>query len=158
MNKTLLEYFDHPVSHQVFLLHLPFLYFLSDGETWAEEQLIIKQQTLEVGIRLHKGDECEQNKHEGVFEYGQNFGNMGNFIQQPQILTEEKSQMCNICGKLFRRSSYLIQHEKIHMQEKPYECRECGKAFGHSSNLIHHPQKSHSTQKGAQQIKELPSL
>lgn len=70
LNRILLEYFDHPLSHQVFLLHLPFLYFLSDGETWAEDQLIIKEQTLEVGIRLHEGDECEQNKHEGVFEYG----------------------------------------------------------------------------------------
>lgn len=29
--------------------------------------------------------------------------------------------MCNICGKLFKQSSYLIQHEKIHTQEKPYE-------------------------------------
>lgn len=49
-----------------------------------------------------------------------------------------KSPVCNICGKLFRRNSYLAQHEKIHRQEKPYECHECGKAFGHSSNLFQH--------------------
>lgn len=31
-----------------------------DGENWIEDQLIIKQKTLEVGIRLHEGYECEQ--------------------------------------------------------------------------------------------------
>ena len=142
-----LEYFNHPVSHREFLLlHIPFLYFLSDGETWTEDQLIIKQKTLEVGTRPHEGDGCEQNKHEGPYEYGRNFSNMSDFIQQSYVLIEEKSQMCNVCGKLFRRNAYLPQHKKIHMQEKPYKCHECGKAFGHSSNLSQH-QRIHTEEK-----------
>ncbi|MXQ94097.1 hypothetical protein E5288_WYG008517 [Bos mutus] len=59
------------------------LFSVRDGETWTEDQLIIKQKTLEVGTRPHEGDECEQNKHEGPYEYGQNFKHGTREAQNP---------------------------------------------------------------------------
>nr|XP_021535715.1 zinc finger protein 383-like [Neomonachus schauinslandi] len=121
------------------------VYSKTDGETWTEDQLIIKQKTLEVGLRLHEGDECEQNKR-GSVNMDKAFITAQTLSNSHKFLIEEKSQMCNICGKLLRWDSYLIQHERIYTQEKPYECHECGKAFGHSSNLIQH-QRIHTEEK-----------
>ncbi|XP_006893115.1 PREDICTED: zinc finger protein 445 [Elephantulus edwardii] len=60
----------------------------------------------------------------------------------PKDSSEEKSFLCQQCGKHFTRKKTLHDHQRIHTGEKPYQCGECGKAFTHRSASIVH-QKRH---------------
>ncbi|XP_021561838.1 zinc finger protein 678-like [Carlito syrichta] len=89
-------------------------------------------------------------------EYGKMFKQSPKCSEQQEISGENVQ---NICGKVFRKSSYLnrheriqsgerafksekyshlIQHQRDHSGEKPYKCEECGKAFHTCSDLTQH--------------------
>lgn len=52
----------------------------------------------------------------------------------------DKTHICNICNKRFKRYEHLKRHERSHTSEKPFQCsiRECGRWFSRSDNLRAH--------------------
>ncbi|XP_047506041.1 zinc finger protein 678-like [Pieris napi] len=50
----------------------------------------------------------------------------------------EKKYICDICGKSFRKNSFLTIHKRIHNGEVPFKCNECDKVFSNKTNLQMH--------------------
>ncbi|XP_076027314.1 uncharacterized protein LOC143016730 isoform X2 [Genypterus blacodes] len=75
----------------------------------------------------------------------------GTDIQQPPRRTKEKTFGCQVCGKVFKRSSTLNTHLLIHSDTRPYPCPYCGKRFHQKSDMkkhtfIHTGEKPHVCQ------------
>ncbi|KAF5304354.1 hypothetical protein FQA39_LY09733 [Lamprigera yunnana] len=64
-------------------------------------------------------------------------------LDQQLIETNEKTNLCSVCGKTFRHSYPLKEHLVTHSSERPFECTVCKKTFAKSYNLRLH-QKTHS--------------
>lgn len=65
-----------------------------------------------------------------------------------QLDKDEKTHVCDICGKRFSRKFNLNTHIKcVHSDEKDYVCSFCKRAFNHSSNLRKHIKTVHGTEK-----------
>lgn len=50
-------------------------------------------------------------------------------LEMHLLVHEEKSFMCNICGKLFNNRGNFQGHMNVHDTERKYECEVCKKAF-----------------------------
>ena len=51
-----------------------------------------------------------------------------------------KTNECDICGKVLSSSTNLIRHKMYHSTERPYVCEVCNKGFKDVSNLKKHTQ------------------
>uniref|UniRef100_A0A1I8B8R0 C2H2-type domain-containing protein n=1 Tax=Meloidogyne hapla TaxID=6305 RepID=A0A1I8B8R0_MELHA len=58
-----------------------------------------------------------------------------NFISSNK---NNKSYVCNICGRQYCRKSTLKAHMKNHVGERPFICPICGKHFSQAANLTAH--------------------
>lgn len=58
----------------------------------------------------------------------------------------KKEHKCDICNKIFSRSSHLKRHKFTHSEEKPFVCKECNKGFTRADHLRLH-KFNHSTVK-----------
>ena len=63
--------------------------------------------------------------------------------QEPTNTVMIKNQhQCDVCKKIFTKSSSLLQHQRTHSGEKPYECgsTDCDKTFSRRDILKLHQQ------------------
>ncbi|CAH1118585.1 unnamed protein product [Phaedon cochleariae] len=58
----------------------------------------------------------------------------------------QKSHVCEVCSRAFKRREHLYQHVKLHTGFRPYICEHCNKAFMRKEHLIRHS-TLHSGQK-----------
>ncbi|XP_051984995.1 zinc finger E-box-binding homeobox 1-like isoform X2 [Xyrauchen texanus] len=52
--------------------------------------------------------------------------------------TGKRPHACFICKKAFKHKHHLIEHTRLHSGEKPYQCDKCGKRFSHSGSYSQH--------------------
>ncbi|TRY91010.1 hypothetical protein DNTS_023027 [Danionella cerebrum] len=52
--------------------------------------------------------------------------------------TGRRPHECPICNKAFKHKHHLIEHSRLHSGEKPYQCDKCGKRFSHSGSYSQH--------------------
>ncbi|XP_036842782.1 zinc finger E-box-binding homeobox 1 [Oncorhynchus mykiss] len=52
--------------------------------------------------------------------------------------TGKRPHECGICDKAFKHKHHLIEHTRLHSGEKPYRCDKCGKCFSHSGSYSQH--------------------
>uniref|UniRef100_A0AAY4A6M0 Zinc finger E-box-binding homeobox 1 n=1 Tax=Denticeps clupeoides TaxID=299321 RepID=A0AAY4A6M0_9TELE len=52
--------------------------------------------------------------------------------------TGKRPHECGICNKAFKHKHHLIEHTRLHSGEKPYQCDKCGKRFSHSGSYSQH--------------------
>uniref|UniRef100_A0A3P8Y494 Zinc finger E-box-binding homeobox 1 n=1 Tax=Esox lucius TaxID=8010 RepID=A0A3P8Y494_ESOLU len=52
--------------------------------------------------------------------------------------TGKRPHECGICNKAFKHKHHLIEHTRLHSGEKPYRCDKCGKRFSHSGSYSQH--------------------
>nr|XP_057916039.1 zinc finger E-box-binding homeobox 1b isoform X2 [Doryrhamphus excisus] len=52
--------------------------------------------------------------------------------------TGKRPHECSICTKAFKHKHHLIEHMRLHSGEKPYQCDKCGKRFSHSGSYSQH--------------------
>ncbi|XP_035018484.1 zinc finger protein 27 isoform X2 [Hippoglossus stenolepis] len=50
----------------------------------------------------------------------------------------ERSFVCGICGKSFKKQIHVRNHIRTHTGEKPFQCSDCGKTFSSLANLMRH--------------------
>ncbi|KPP58260.1 zinc finger E-box-binding homeobox 1-like, partial [Scleropages formosus] len=60
--------------------------------------------------------------------------------------TENGMYSCDLCDKIFQKSSSLLRHKYEHTGKRPHECGICTKAFKHKHHLIEHS-RLHSGEK-----------
>ncbi|KAI1901363.1 hypothetical protein AGOR_G00033600 [Albula goreensis] len=71
--------------------------------------------------------------------------------------TGKRPHECGICSKAFKHKHHLIEHMRLHSGEKPYQCDKCGKRFSHSGSYSQHMNHRYSyCKKEAQERQEGP--
>lgn len=51
---------------------------------------------------------------------------------------EEKTHMCDLCGKRYKQKWALTVHKSSHLRGKTFECITCFKSFNYSKDLRRH--------------------
>ena len=67
----------------------------------------------------------------------QTFDNMQALEQHTRRHEEDKTCVCNVCGKSFKMAHYLIVHKQQH-REKRFHCDLCQKTFTYKCNMQKH--------------------
>ncbi|KAG7487471.1 hypothetical protein MATL_G00023900 [Megalops atlanticus] len=69
--------------------------------------------------------------------------------------TGKRPHECGICSKAFKHKHHLIEHMRLHSGEKPYQCDKCGRRFSHSGSYSQHMNHRYSyCKKEAQERQE----
>ncbi|PNS14175.1 hypothetical protein CAC42_6688 [Sphaceloma murrayae] len=58
--------------------------------------------------------------------------------------SQERSHVCKICSRAFKRSEHRIRHERIHTQERPYSCRFCSRGYARKDLVVRHERTLHA--------------
>lgn len=67
-------------------------------------------------------------------------------VQNSSSNSQQKSHVCEVCSRGFKRREHLYQHMKLHTGFRPYVCEHCNKAFMRKEHVIRHS-TLHSGQK-----------
>ncbi|XP_066573883.1 zinc finger E-box-binding homeobox 1b isoform X2 [Amia ocellicauda] len=70
--------------------------------------------------------------------------------------TGKRPHECGICNKAFKHKHHLIEHMRLHSGEKPYQCDKCGKRFSHSGSYSQHMNHRYSYCKREAEEREGP--
>ncbi|XP_050403845.1 zinc finger protein 879 [Patella vulgata] len=64
-------------------------------------------------------------------------------------IPEDKSHVCDVCGKIFVKPGQLVVHQRLHTGEKPLECSFCQLFFRTTRSLLKHKETySHCARAG----------
>ncbi|XP_074544536.1 zinc finger E-box-binding homeobox 1 isoform X2 [Halichoeres trimaculatus] len=66
------------------------------------------------------------------------FHKTSSLIRHKYEHTGKRPHECPICKKAFKHKHHLIEHTRLHSGEKPYQCDKCGKRFSHSGSYSQH--------------------
>lgn len=81
------------------------------------------------------------NHYQHHYNQGKSYISYKDSNSLPLIVSSlDKTHICDICNKRFKRYEHLKRHERSHTCEKPFQCniRECGRWFSRSDNLRAH--------------------
>lgn len=80
----------------------------------------------------------ESNDEKCACKYCGYFGQNQEELRNHDCELRKSSLECNICGKVFGKTSHLNRHLKIHSAIKPHICVLCGKGFARAEQLTNH--------------------
>ncbi len=114
-----------------------------DSSVGAENENMGDSGSAESGSGSGSEEEEEEGDEEGdAAGEGDGASASGDASADPSA--KPKNFPCEICGKVFSKSSSLTQHHRIHSEERPFKCMLCERTFRQSGNLTKHI-KSHKT-------------
>ena len=83
--------------------------------------------------------------HNSLIEHEINYHNIQNL--HPVLGLEKKGFTCDVCGRIFSKSSNLKTHKLRHTGEKPFKCEVCSHGFTTKQNLQFHAARHHRQHK-----------
>ncbi|KAG5268265.1 hypothetical protein AALO_G00210600 [Alosa alosa] len=128
---TLVAISDQGGAKTILIPQLAYTYATPTGDTLPDQanhtQVLhvngIKEEKMDVGV-------------DGVSEE-QNDSDSG-APRRKMRRTEGGQYACDLCDKIFQKSSSLLRHKYEHTGKRPHECGICSKAFKHKHHLIEH--------------------
>ncbi|XP_069504175.1 zinc finger E-box-binding homeobox 1 isoform X2 [Ambystoma mexicanum] len=123
----------------ILIPQLTYTYSTTTSSTFSE---LPQKQVLSNGIQ----DERQDTSSEGVSNVEDQNDSDSTPPKKKMRKTENGMYACDLCDKIFQKSSSLLRHKYEHTGKRPHECGICNKAFKHKHHLIEH-MRLHSGEK-----------
>ncbi|XP_062859019.1 zinc finger E-box-binding homeobox 1b [Trichomycterus rosablanca] len=107
-------------------------------ETGLEMALVLEEQTDSDSGPMRKKMKKTENGLYACDLCDKIFQKSSSLLRHKYEHTGKRPHECGICSKAFKHKHHLIEHLRLHSGEKPYQCDKCGKRFSHSGSYSQH--------------------